>query len=251
MICDDARPLLHADLDGELDLNKSLAVEEHVNTCAECARERANLRSLRTAFGNRALYYDPPAKLERQVRAALRRARRAERIRSFDFRSWSWAGAAAAVFILAVIVVKQVHFGAAADDLITSEVVDDHLRSLAQNHLTDVLSSNQHTVKPWFDGRLSFTPPVKDLVSQGFPLVGGRLDYLENRPVAAIVYRRRQHIINLFVSPVPGATDSQPFSEKRVGYNIVGWTESGMKYWAVSSLNAAELAKFAHLVRNQ
>jgi anti-sigma factor RsiW len=129
------------------------------------------------------------------------------------------------------------------------EVVDDHLRSLTANHLTDVLSSNQHTVKPWFDGRLNFTPPVEDLGPEGFPLVGGRFDYLDNRPVAAVVYRRHQHIINLFISPAEHAADSLPVSQVRGGYNIIHWTKSGMAYWAVSSVNGAELGKFTGLVR--
>jgi anti-sigma factor RsiW len=114
-----------------------------------------------------------------------------------------------------------------------------------------VLSSNQHTVKPWFDGRLNFTPPVEDLGAQGFPLVGGRLDYLDNRPVAAVVYRRRQHIINLFISPAEPAADTLPVTQVHGGYNIVHWTKSGMAYWAVSSVSAAELGKFAQLVREE
>jgi anti-sigma factor RsiW len=111
-----------------------------------------------------------------------------------------------------------------------------------------VLSSNQHTVKPWFDGRLTFTPPVIDLTAQGFPLFGGRLDYLNDRPVAAVVYRRREHIINLFIAPTDNAAATQPSSQMRSGYNIVHWTEAGMSYWAVSSVSGSELEKFAQLV---
>jgi anti-sigma factor RsiW len=111
-----------------------------------------------------------------------------------------------------------------------------------------VLSSNQHTVKPWFDGRLQFTPPVEDLGADGFPLIGGRLDYLDNRPVAAVVYRRRQHVINLLIAPAEHAANTRPTNQMRAGYNIVHWTKSGMSYWAVSSLSAAELGKFAQLV---
>jgi anti-sigma factor RsiW len=133
-------------------------------------------------------------------------------------------------------------------DLTVREVVDDHLRSLTENHLTDVLSSNQHTVKPWFDGRLTFTPPVEDLGSEGFPLIGGRLDYLNGHPVAAVVYRRRQHVINLFIAPAEHATDTLPVSQVRGGYNIIDWTKSGTSYWAVSSVSAGELGKFAQLV---
>ena len=250
MTCEEARPLVHAYVDGELDVVRSLEVEAHLSSCAVCAREQASLRALHTAFSNGALYHEAPAGLERRVRAAVRDARRAEGGRSFVLRHYGWGGAAAAALLLAAIIVRGVLPTApTAGDLTAREVVDDHLRSLTANHLTDVLSSNQHTVKPWFDGRLNFTPPVKDLGTQGFPLVGGRLDYLDNHPVAALVYRRHQHIINLFIAPAERATDSMPISQVRGGYNIVHWTKSGMAYWAVSSVNGAELTQFAQGVR--
>ena len=250
MTCEEARPLVHAYIDGELDVVRSLEVEAHLNSCVACAREETSLRALRTAFSNGALYHEAPAGLEWRVRVALRDARRAEGGRRFALRHYGWGGAAAAAVLLVAIIVRGVlPTGPSAGDLTAREVVDDHLRSLTANHLTDVLSSNHHTVKPWFDGRLNFTPPVEDLGTEGFPLVGGRLDYLDNRQVAAVVYRRRQHIINLFVSPVEHAADSLPVIQVRGGYNIVHWTKSGMAYWAVSSLSAAELGKFAHLVR--
>jgi anti-sigma factor RsiW len=250
--CEEARPLVHAYVDGELDVVKSLEVEAHLSSCVVCTREQASLRALRTAFSNGALYHEAPAGLERRVRAAVRDARRAEGGRTGRrFAShYGWGGAAAAAVLLVAILVRGVlPTGPPTGDLTAREVVDDHLRSLTANHLTDVLSSNQHTVKPWFDGRLNFTPPVKDLGTEGFPLVGGRLDYLDNRPVAALVYRRRQHIINLFVAPAEGATGSTPIDQVRGGYNIVHWTNSGMAYWAVSSVNGAELAQFAQLIR--
>jgi anti-sigma factor RsiW len=250
--CEEARPLVHAYVDGELDVVRSLEVEAHLSSCVACARGEASLRALRTAFSNGALYHEAPAGLERRVRAAVRDARRSEGGRSFAFRRYSWGGAAAAAVLLVAIIVKGVvPTGPPAGDLTAREVVDDHLRSLTANHLTDVLSSNQHTVKPWFDGRLNFTPPVEDLAAQGFPLVGGRLDYLDNRPVAAVVYRRRQHVINLFISPTEPAADTLPVTRVRGGYNIVHWTKSGMGYWAVSSVSAAELGKFAQLVREE
>jgi len=243
---------MHAYVDGELDLVRSLEVEAHLGGCAECASEQANLRALRTAFGNGALYYEVPARLERRVHAAVRDARRAEHGRGFALARFGWGGAAAAAVVLIAIIARGVlPFGPAASALTAREVVDDHLRSLTANHLTDVLSSNQHTVKPWFDGRLNFTPPVEDL-GAGFPLVGGRLDdYLDNRPVAAVVYRRREHIINLFIFPVEHAAGTLPTSETWKGYNIVHWTKSGMAYWAVSSVSSAELERFAQLLREE
>ena len=252
MTCEDARTLVHAYVDGELDLVRSLEVEAHLSGCVACAHEQASLRALRTAFGNGALYHEAPVQLERRVRAAVRDARRAEHGRGFALARFGWGGAAAAAVILVAIIVRgALPFGPPTGDLTAREVVDDHLRSLTANHLTDVLSSNQHTVKPWFDGRLNFTPPVEDLGAQGFPLVGGRLDYLDNRPVAAVVYRRREHVINLFISPAEHAADTLPVSQVRGGYNIVHWTKSGMAYWAVSSVSGAELDKFAQLVRDE
>ncbi len=252
MTCEEARTLVHAYVDAELDVVRSLEVEAHLSSCVACARGEASLRALRTAFSNGALYHEAPAGLERRVRAAVRDVGRAEGGRTFALRHYGWGGAAAAAVLLVAIIVRGVlPTGPPAGDLTAREVVDDHLRSLTANHLTDVLSSNKHTVKPWFDGRLNFTPPVEDLIADGFPLVGGRLDYLDNRLVAAVVYRRRQHIINLFISPAEHLADTLPVTQVRGGYNIVHWTKSGMAYWAVSSVSGAELGKFAQLVRDE
>lgn len=252
MTCAEARPLLHAYFDGELDLARSLDVEAHLSSCAACASELANLRALRSGLRGSALYHPAPAQLERKVRAALRDARRVEGRTRFSSARYAWTGAAAAaIFLILIAVGGFPPFSPHASDLTAREVVDDHLRSLAGNHLTDVLSSNQHTVKPWFDGRLDFTPPVQDFANQGFPLIGGRLDYLDNRPVAAVVYRRREHMINLFISPAEHSGDTQPQSQVRDGYNIVHWTKSGMSYWAVSSVSSSELERFAQLVSEE
>jgi anti-sigma factor RsiW len=249
--CEEARPLVNAYVDGELDVVRSLEIEAHLRSCAACAREQASLQALHKTLSNEALYHEAPAGLERRVRAAVRDTRRAEGRPTFVLRHYGWAGAAAAAVLLVAIIVRGVLPTGPSGELTAREVVDDHLRSLTANHLTDVLSSNQHTVKPWFDGKLNFTPPVEDLAAKGFPLVGGRLDYLDNRLVAAVVYRRRQHIISLFISPAERAAETVPISQVRGGYNIVHWTKSGMAYWAVSSVNGAELAKFSQLVREE
>jgi anti-sigma factor RsiW len=118
------------------------------------------------------------------------------------------------------------------------------------NHLTDVPSSDQHTVKPWFDGKLDFSPPVIDTTEQGFPLMGGRLDYAGNRPVAALIYQRRKHFINLFVFPASDSSEGGSKITVRQGYNVIHWNRSGMTFWAVSDINLSELQEFTQAVQN-
>ena len=156
--------------------------------------------------------------------------------------------AAAAVMVLALVPFLR---GPSTDELLTREVVSSHVRSLMATHLADVASSDHHTVKPWFAGKLDFSPPVEDLAKQGYPLVGGRLDYLKNRPVAALVYQRQKHFINLFIWPADSAPDVRANTVSLQGYNLAYWAKSGMTYWAVSDLNSSELQEFVQLVQNQ
>jgi anti-sigma factor RsiW len=127
-------------------------------------------------------------------------------------------------------------------------VVANHVRSLLASQLVDVVSSDQHTVKPWFDGKIDFAPEVRDLSANGFPLVGGRLDYLDGKTVAALVYHRNKHPINLFITPALTSRSTSPTATNRRGYNVLAWTNNGMKYWAVSDLNQAELREFTDLL---
>jgi anti-sigma factor RsiW len=134
-------------------------------------------------------------------------------------------------------------------DVIVEAVVDDHVRSLMADHLFDVQSSDRHTVKPWFQGKLDFSPPVADVTASGFPLVGGRLDYVDGRPAAALVYRRQQHTINLFVSPA--VTAPEPIESRTVrGFHVRHWSRDGMSFWAISDLNDRELNDFVNAISN-
>jgi anti-sigma factor RsiW len=266
--CPENNILLHAYLDGELDLLSTLRLEAHLRECEACARAHESHQTLRSAMSSAPLHFKPPDDLARRIHLALEEADRAARpgpppvLESPGRISWQrlWRRAArpfwaaAGVAAAAAIVLVVLRFGPAPsspsrEDLLAQEVLASHVRSLMANHLTDVPSSDQHTVKPWFDGKLDFSPPVQDLSMKGFLLVGGRLDYLEDRPVAALVYQRRKHFINLFVWPSP--KDSKLKMVMRQGYNLLQWSRSGMTYWAVSDLNSTELQEFVQLIRGQ
>jgi anti-sigma factor RsiW len=260
MSCQENAALIHGYLDGELDLVHSLRFEDHSRECAECARKYRSLQALQTAVRGGGLYFQPAEDLAARLRSSLEEAERAERpvvtLREAPakMRRWSWQVAAAVAAGLALAAVITYRFAPRASrlsqgDLVLQEVLASHVRSLLADHLTDVPSSDQHTVKPWFNGKLDFSPPVRDLSQQGFPLIGGRLDYLDERPVAALVYQRRKHVINLFVWPSPETTDEQALM--RQGYNMHHWAEAGMTFWAVSDLNNSELKEFVRLVRTR
>ena len=248
MTCQETGLLIHALADGELDLVKSIEIETHLQECQSCARAQEEIRRLRSFMKDASLSFTPTANFEKRLRSALRRERK-EKPMTQPWWRWSMAAASLVVVVLvfAVVVILNRPF---SDALIAQEVVSSHVRSLMAQHLTDVPSSDQHTVKPWFDGKLDFSPPVKDLGEQGFVLNGGRLDYIDNRPVAALVYQRRQHLINVFVWPANSNSKSTAQASVRQGYNLIRWTNSGMDWWAVSDLNLAELQQFVQLLQN-
>ena len=251
MRCEETRDLIHAHVDGELDVINSLEVERHLQDCDQCSQTYQAIRSLKPAIGNGAVRFEPPAAFERRLRSALRRENQTPR-RSFVV-SWRWILAAVSVVIVIGLVwAAAPQFNRRSEsDLLAQEIVSSHVRSLMADHLTDVPSSDQHTVKPWFDGKLDFSPPVRDLKDQGFSLNGGRLDYIGGRPVAALVYQRRQHSINVFIWPTTDAgTTTQSVSETH-GYNVIRWSTGGMSYWAVSDLNMDELRQFVQLLQPQ
>jgi anti-sigma factor RsiW len=250
--CEDARSFLDAYLDGELDLVRSLEIGDHLRECAACARQSEEFNALRTAIRDGATYYSAGDDLRSRIRAAAGASEPRSRERDLRVPRYGWGliGAAAALALVAIIAKGGMFWPPSRADQTAREVVADHVRSLMVNHLTDVLSSNQHTVKPWFEGKLDFSPEVDDLAGKNFTLVGGRLEYLNNRAVAALVYRRRQHVINLFVWPTPGIPDTPASAGTHQGYNVIHWTKAGMAYWAVSSLDSAELEEFAQAVRD-
>ena len=239
MTCEEAEILLHALIDGELDAGHAREVEAHVATCAACAAELAAQREMKRLLAGTDLRYAAPAGLRARIEAALPQARQPSRravLRGFAMGS---AVSALAATGLVAVVLRQ-------DDQqrILSEVVSAHLRSLQAGHLTDVLSTDQHTVKPWFNGKLDVAPPVIDLTAQGFTLVGGRLDYIDARAIGAVVYRRRQHVINLFVAQTASPEHRPPGTETMQGFNCRRWSNRGLNFWAVSDLGADELAEF-------
>ncbi len=246
MSCQQTHDLIHGYVDGELDLMKSLEIEAHLKDCRACAQTYKGIRDLQPVVGNSR--FDPPANLEKRLRTALRKESTPDP-QPLMIR-WRWL--IAGISLLAVVAVIWIVAATreSPGDVLAQEIVSSHVRSLMADHLTDVPSSDRHTVKPWFDGKLDFSPPVKDLSQQGFPLNGGRLDYIGNRPVAALVYQRGRHSINLFVWPANEAAMTEKMSVSQ-GYNVIRWSNGGMAYWVVSDLNLAELQQFVQLLKEQ
>lgn len=245
MNCAEARDLVHLYIDQELDLVRVAEVDRHLQSCAACRERYERQQALRSSLRKGAGYHRAPPELREHLQVALRgQADDAARPRAHRPTRWNTGLAIAAAVVLSVSVVIYLAMPAPPDRL-ADNIVSSHIRSLMVNHLSDVASSDQHTVKPWFNGKLDYSPPVDDLTAQGFPLVGGRLDYVNDRPVAALVYRHRLHVINLFVWPAKDEKIREPQALERQGYNLLHWTRGGMEFWAVSDLNAAELTKFA------
>jgi len=246
MDCQESQNQRQVYLDGELDLTRSLEQEKHLRECSKCSQAFDASRLMQNALRSDSLRFQPPAGLEKRVRAKLRRDGGA-RAQTFG---WRWLIPATSAAILVILFAAYLLTRTPADNLIASEIVSSHVRSMmTPTHLFDVPSEDPHTVKPWFDGKLDFSPPVKDLSSKGFALIGGRLDYIANRPVAVMIYQRRKHVINLFVWPASSG-DTKPAAQVRQGYNLIHWTKSGMTFWAVSDLNLAELQQLAEELEN-
>ena len=272
MNCEEAIKLMDGYLDGELDPITNQAIEEHLRDCHNCNQAYETHRSLILAMGNATPYYKAPAGLRERIQASLREeiAERPTRDLAPDAQPpfsrkrpesrtlllgtpWNWLGLAAAIILAAIIAFNFLpqRQRPETDQFLATQLIASHVRSLMADHLTDVGSSDQHTVKPWLDQKLDFAPPVVDLSSTGFPLVGGRLDYLDNHPVAALVYQRRKHFINLFVWPVADKAAKATTEMTRQGYQMLHWVDPDFNYWAVSDVNEKELQEFKQLFERQ
>src|SRR3989475_2139460 len=249
MTCTDIQAAIHGYLDGELDAVRNLEVEQHLQHCAVCSQTYKADQTLQGAIKIGSQYYRAPAHLRKRIQSSIRQGDKSERV--VPAMPWRWLAAAASVAVVVVLAWALVpsRYGLDAEQLVAQEVVSSHVRSLMVDHVADVMSSDQHTVKPWFTGKLDFSPPVHNLAKEGFPLVGGRLDYLENRAVAALVYQRQNHFINLFIWPSSRDSNVNTKAMARQGYHLFHWSKSVMTYWAISDLNETALQEFVRLVQ--
>ncbi len=246
MDCAETRTLLDAYIDSELDLTSCALVDQHLQACAECRSRYEEMLLMRQALSGLRNYDPVPASSRRRIRAGIRRE--ALKLSAAPAIVWRWAGSVALVAAAAILLVLAARnaFQPSTDEPVAEELIQSHVRSLMADHLTDVASSDQHTVKPWFNGKIDFSPDVRDFTSEGYPLVGGRLDYAGGAPAAVLVYRRHAHVINLFIMRAGGPViDGKP----RQGFNIISWRGHGMMFYAVSDLNRAELETFEQLFR--
>jgi mycothiol system anti-sigma-R factor len=263
--CEEIKNLMDAYLDGELDPITSQKVEQHLRDCPKCEQAYEVETAMAHAISRAAPYYKAPPELRERIQVSLREAigvtisrgaaaedplpvRRPEEVRQgvfFDM-PWNWLALAAAIILAAIIASSLLPrlWQPGADQFLATQLIASHVRSLMADHLTDVASSDQHTVKPWLDVKLDFAAPVVDLSGDGFPLIGGRLDYLDNRPVAALVYGRRKHFINLFVWPAVSDEAKAAKTITREGYQLLHWVDSDFNYWAVSDVNISDLQLF-------
>jgi anti-sigma factor RsiW len=242
MNCQQAKPLIDFYADGELDAARILELEKHFHDCPACALAWRNAQSLKKSLKQDALYFTAPAELRRAIKAELHSQVKPRA----NFWNWNWLTATTTSFatVCLALLLTVTLTRPSEQQQLAREIVSSHVRSLMADHALDVVSTDQHTVKPWFNGKLDFSPPVKDLAAQEFPLVGGRLDYIGGRSVAALVFHRAKHVINLFIWPA-NVTDSKPVSVTTIqGYNVIHWSNAGMTFWAVSDLNEKELMEF-------
>ncbi len=253
--CRDCKLELHGYLDNELETGRALAVHQHLLDCKDCQNNYRQMQKTTQIFREEAIYYDAPDALPDKIRAAIDRQSKSEasgfmaallaKVRNGHIGAF----ASAASFVALVCAVFLYMAAPATNSDWVDEAVSDHVRSLMAQHITDVQSSDRHTVKPWFIGKLDFAPPVFDFTAQGFPLVGGRMDYLQSQTAAALVYEHNKHIINLFIMPTIEADSQKTDDLRRRGYNLLTWRRGHMKFIAVSDMDVGGLSAFGKLFR--
>ena len=245
--CGEMRILIQADADGELAPAEAARMVHHLASCSACAAFQSDMLALSARVRSEATRFAAPASLRVAVAAATKPAASKES-RLLSFRGRRLAFGVATGFGLGLAASLAIMLLRPATDGLSDELVSDHIRALQPGHLMDVISTDQHTVKPWFDGRIDFAPPVKDFTREGFPLAGARLDYLAGRPASVLVFQRRKHVIDLYIWP-EGRDAPTANSGSRHGYHFIGWRQTGMVFWAVSDLNQDELSQFVGLWR--
>ncbi|MGH2495126.1 MAG: anti-sigma factor family protein [Ktedonobacteraceae bacterium] len=252
MNCHEVHNLIDGYIDDELDLVSNLDIEQHLQTCPKCEHLYRNRQALQTLIHTSPLSHKAPEHLQKRIQSSLRQADQPRRsVRRTAFALLTVAAVLLIAFITTWSIIRNVS-APSVDEPMVQSVLASHIRSLMVNHLVDVRSTDQHTVKPWFDGKLDYAPVVIDLAQQGYPLVGGRLDYLDNRPVAALVYQHETHVINLFTWPAASPTANSPVTTvTRQGYHMITWTQAGMVYWAVSDIEEDKLQTFVQLLMQQ
>ncbi len=244
MTCAECRELLNAYLDDELPRPELDAVREHLSACPRCAGEYDVLAATSHQLQEGLVRHPAPDVLKARIRTALAKPDAFEPRPTARRTPWPWLAAAGLVI---AIVSSGITFGAMQrrdSGELEHELLASHIRSLMPGHLTDVVSSNQHNVKPWFNGRVDASPSVPQLDSIGFPLVGGRLDYVEDRPVPVIVYARRQHLINVYSWPIATRESTAPRVTTDHGYHMAEWRADGFELWAVSDVDVPDLRQF-------
>lgn len=259
MACSQTQTLLHGYLDGELDAVRSAEFERHLEICSQCAAQLAAQENLRTSLKSAQLYEKTPAGLAQKIARQLDAAAEIPESRRTKFRPAGWLQwwKMATALVTAAIIGSVAYFGvtklvtarSGPQNVIVAEAIDAHIRSLQPGHLTDVLSTDQHTVKPWFDGKLDYIPPVKDEAENGYPLMGGRLDALGGRTVAALVYGRRKHLISVFAWPGGDNEAELRRNGSHNGYQWVYWKKGALEFCAISDVSEADLRELVELLQ--
>jgi anti-sigma factor RsiW len=257
MNCQECYDYIDAYIDNELDVAATILVKQHLRDCVRCQQLLESRKAVGALLDNPQVRFETPDSLFEKIQSALPVAKSDVKQRSFSRFVIPWfsiplaLAATIAVMLGLVFLNQRGMFDRSRSNALAQEVISSHVRSLLATHLLDVPSTDQHTVKPWFDGKLKFAPPVHDFADHGFRLTGGRLDYFNGREVAALVYQRRLHVINLFIWPSESGRNTAAESFTKDGYNVSHWDRNGFAFWAVSDVNAEDLRAFADLEMQQ